>query len=138
MSSFWIARDPGTILRGAGSTVTAIHAFVLDTFSWPTHCSGRLIFHVANVDAFWGHLKEEGFDPEIPQDTSWGERYFHMLESGWPRAVVCSASQLGFGPVGISRLKFPPGGAITCVFAGGLREARHYSYADTRPSARSG
>ncbi|HTF70379.1 MAG TPA: VOC family protein, partial [Edaphobacter sp.] len=28
---------------------------------------GRLIFHVPDVDAFWGHLKEEGFDPEIPQ-----------------------------------------------------------------------
>jgi catechol 2,3-dioxygenase-like lactoylglutathione lyase family enzyme len=41
---------------------------------------GRLIFHVADVDAFWGHLKEEGFDPEIPRDASWGERYFHMLD----------------------------------------------------------
>jgi hypothetical protein len=35
------------------------------------HCDsvsqwGRLIFHVADVDAFWGHLKEKGFDPEIP------------------------------------------------------------------------
>jgi catechol 2,3-dioxygenase-like lactoylglutathione lyase family enzyme len=41
---------------------------------------GRLIFHVADVDAFWGHLKEEGFDPKIPRDASWGERYFHMLD----------------------------------------------------------
>jgi catechol 2,3-dioxygenase-like lactoylglutathione lyase family enzyme len=41
---------------------------------------GRLIFHVADVDAFWRHLKEEGFDPEIPRDASWGERYFHMLD----------------------------------------------------------
>jgi catechol 2,3-dioxygenase-like lactoylglutathione lyase family enzyme len=41
---------------------------------------GRLIFHVADVDAFWGHLKEKGFDPEIPRDASWGERYFHMLD----------------------------------------------------------
>jgi catechol 2,3-dioxygenase-like lactoylglutathione lyase family enzyme len=41
---------------------------------------GRLIFHVADVDALWGHLKEEGFDPEIPRDASWGERYFHMLD----------------------------------------------------------
>jgi uncharacterized glyoxalase superfamily protein PhnB len=32
------------------------------------------------VDAFWIHLKEKGFDPEIPQDASWGERYFHMLD----------------------------------------------------------
>lgn len=41
---------------------------------------GRLIFHVADVDAFWTHLKEKGFDPEIPRDASWGERYFHMLD----------------------------------------------------------
>jgi catechol 2,3-dioxygenase-like lactoylglutathione lyase family enzyme len=41
---------------------------------------GRLIFHVADVDAFWTHLKKKGFDPEIPRDASWGERYFHMLD----------------------------------------------------------
>jgi hypothetical protein len=41
---------------------------------------GRLIFHVTEVDAFWTHLKEKGFDPEIPRDASWGERYFHMLD----------------------------------------------------------
>jgi catechol 2,3-dioxygenase-like lactoylglutathione lyase family enzyme len=41
---------------------------------------GRLIFHVTDVDAFWAHLQEKGFDPEIPRDASWGERYFHMLD----------------------------------------------------------
>jgi catechol 2,3-dioxygenase-like lactoylglutathione lyase family enzyme len=41
---------------------------------------GRLIFHVTDVDAFWAHLKERGFSPEIPRDASWGERYFHMLD----------------------------------------------------------
>jgi catechol 2,3-dioxygenase-like lactoylglutathione lyase family enzyme len=41
---------------------------------------GRLIFHVANVEAFWTHLKESSFDPEIPQDAPWGERYFHILD----------------------------------------------------------
>jgi catechol 2,3-dioxygenase-like lactoylglutathione lyase family enzyme len=41
---------------------------------------GRLIFHVTDVDALWTHLKEKGFDPEIPRDASWGERYFHMLD----------------------------------------------------------
>ena len=41
---------------------------------------GRLILHVTDVDAFWTHLKEKGFDPEIPRDASWGERYFHMLD----------------------------------------------------------
>ena len=41
---------------------------------------GRLIFYVTDVDALWTHLKDRGFDPGIPQDASWGERYFHMLD----------------------------------------------------------
>jgi catechol 2,3-dioxygenase-like lactoylglutathione lyase family enzyme len=39
---------------------------------------GRLIFYVTDVDALWTHLNERGFDPEIPEDAPWGERYFHM------------------------------------------------------------
>ena len=41
---------------------------------------GRMVFYVADVDAFWTHLEERGFDPERPQDASWGERYFHMSD----------------------------------------------------------
>ena len=41
---------------------------------------GRLILHVTDVDALWTHLREKGFDPGIPRDASWGERYFHMLD----------------------------------------------------------
>ena len=41
---------------------------------------GRIIFYVADVDAFWTHLKERGFAPDGPQDASWGERYFHMVD----------------------------------------------------------
>ena len=39
---------------------------------------GRLIFYVLDVDQFWTYLRERGFQPESPQDASWGERYFHM------------------------------------------------------------
>ncbi len=39
---------------------------------------GRMIFYVADVDAFWRQMKELGFVPERPQDAAWGERYFHM------------------------------------------------------------
>ena len=39
---------------------------------------GRLIFYVTDVDALWNHLKDRGFDPEIPRDAPWGERYFHV------------------------------------------------------------
>jgi catechol 2,3-dioxygenase-like lactoylglutathione lyase family enzyme len=41
---------------------------------------GRLIFHVADVDALWVYLCEKGFQPERPRDATWGERYFHMLD----------------------------------------------------------
>ena len=39
---------------------------------------GRLIFYVTDVDALWNHLKDLGFDPEIPRDAAWGESCFHM------------------------------------------------------------
>jgi catechol 2,3-dioxygenase-like lactoylglutathione lyase family enzyme len=39
---------------------------------------GRIIFHVSDVDAFWARLKQNGFEPDRPQDACWGERYFHM------------------------------------------------------------
>jgi catechol 2,3-dioxygenase-like lactoylglutathione lyase family enzyme len=41
---------------------------------------GRLIFHVADVDEVWRYLKELGYQPEVPRDASWGERYFHMRD----------------------------------------------------------
>ena len=39
---------------------------------------GRIIFHVSDVDGFWTRLKQNGFEPDQPQDASWGERYFHV------------------------------------------------------------
>ena len=41
---------------------------------------GRMIFYVADVDAFWEYLRGKGFNPESPRDASWGERYFHMSD----------------------------------------------------------
>ena len=41
---------------------------------------GRIIFHVSDVDAFWTCLKQNGFEPDCPQDAPWGERYFHMRD----------------------------------------------------------
>jgi len=41
---------------------------------------GRIIFHVADVDAFWTSLKEKGLNPHNPQDGSWGERFFHVCD----------------------------------------------------------
>ena len=41
---------------------------------------GRLIFHVADVDACWRLLTDLGFAPEKPRNASWGERYFHISD----------------------------------------------------------
>ncbi len=41
---------------------------------------GRMVFYVADVDSIWAYLQEKGFHTESPQDASWGERYFHMLD----------------------------------------------------------
>ena len=41
---------------------------------------GRMIFYVADVDAFWEYLRGKGFNPESPRDASWGERYFPMSD----------------------------------------------------------
>jgi catechol 2,3-dioxygenase-like lactoylglutathione lyase family enzyme len=43
-----------------------------------TGSGARMIFYVADVDAFWEYLRGKGFNPESPRDASWGERYFHM------------------------------------------------------------
>src|SRR5207245_5266533 len=55
---------------------------------------GRLIFYVADVDAVWRHLKERGFDPPQPQNASWGERYFHILDpDGHELSFACRLGQ---------------------------------------------
>ena len=51
---------------------------------------GRIIFHVADVDAFWSHLRGNGFDPEIPRDASLGRTLFPRARSRRQRTVVCS------------------------------------------------
>jgi catechol 2,3-dioxygenase-like lactoylglutathione lyase family enzyme len=33
---------------------------------------GRLIIYVTDVDGLWKHLRDRGFDPEIPHDAAWG------------------------------------------------------------------
>jgi catechol 2,3-dioxygenase-like lactoylglutathione lyase family enzyme len=62
----------------------------------PTTDWGRMIFHVADVDSSWRYLKEKGFEPNRPQDASWGERFFHMCdpdghELSFARPLISSA-----------------------------------------------
>ena len=42
---------------------------------------GRVIFHVADVDALYERALALGLQPEAaPRDASWGERYFHLTD----------------------------------------------------------
>lgn len=42
---------------------------------------GRVIFHVADVDAVYARAVANGYAAEAePADASWGERYFHIID----------------------------------------------------------
>ena len=42
---------------------------------------GRVIFHVADVDALYRRAVAKGLHPEtVPSDAEWGERYFHIVD----------------------------------------------------------
>ncbi|WP_028228184.1 VOC family protein [Paraburkholderia ferrariae] len=42
---------------------------------------GRVIFYVADVDAFYRAALAAGHTPEFaPRDAPWGERYFHLVD----------------------------------------------------------
>lgn len=42
---------------------------------------GRVIFHVADVDAVYARAVRRGLDPSFaPRDAEWGERYFHLTD----------------------------------------------------------
>jgi uncharacterized glyoxalase superfamily protein PhnB len=42
---------------------------------------GRLILHVADVDALYDRAVAAGFEPStVPRDAEWGERYFHVTD----------------------------------------------------------
>ena len=42
---------------------------------------GRVIFHVADVDAVYDRARAAGYEPSTaPRDAEWGERYFHVSD----------------------------------------------------------
>ncbi|MCC5810281.1 MAG: VOC family protein [Ectothiorhodospiraceae bacterium] len=47
----------------------------------PGHLWGRVIIHVADVDAMHRRATEAGLTPEdAPRDAPWGERFFHIRD----------------------------------------------------------
>ncbi len=68
----------------AFSTLRCGHCFVnlaQREIDVPVPWWGRVIFHVADVDAIYDKAVASGFDVEAPpRDASWGERYFHVTD----------------------------------------------------------
>ncbi len=79
----------GFVLKSGGPTAafTSFHAGVgylnLTRASQEKQWSwwGRIIFHVADVDALHARALAAGLAPAFaPRDAAWGERYFHILD----------------------------------------------------------
>ncbi len=75
------------IRGGATATVTSFRAGTgyLNLTVQPAHRQwswwGRVVFHVADVDALYRRAVAKGLDPQAPpRDAEWGERYFHITD----------------------------------------------------------
>lgn len=82
-------RALGFVMRygGEDAAFTSFHAGVsyLNLIAAPPERCwswwGRVIFHVADVDALYRCALEQGLAPELaPSDAPWGERYFHITD----------------------------------------------------------
>jgi len=72
---------------GASASFSSLHAGTgfLNLIAQPAGRSwswwGRVIFHVAEVDALYRRALAAGLRPEAPpRDAPWGERYFHLTD----------------------------------------------------------
>jgi catechol 2,3-dioxygenase-like lactoylglutathione lyase family enzyme len=66
-----------TSLRGGRCFLNLVAQPAGRRWSW----WGRVIFHVADVDAVYAKALAAGLSPEgAPRDAAWGERYFHVTD----------------------------------------------------------
>ena len=75
------------IRGGATATFTSFRAGTgyLNLTVQPAHRQwswwGRVVFHVADVDALYRRAVAKRLDPQTPpRDAEWGERYFHITD----------------------------------------------------------
>ncbi len=85
---FYRALGFDVIHGGTNATFTSFRAGTgyLNLTDQPAHRRwswwGRVVFHVADVDAFYRRAVAAGLDPQTPpRDAEWGERYFHITDS---------------------------------------------------------
>lgn len=67
-------------LHSAFTTLRSGEAFVnlIATPGYEGRWWGRVIFRIDDADAHHSRLVVAGLRPEVPQDASWGERFFHI------------------------------------------------------------
>lgn len=69
--------------EGAAFTSFSVGEGFVNLILSPSHAGswwGRVIFRVEAVDALCKTLREQGLDPDLPQNGAWGERYFHIKD----------------------------------------------------------
>ncbi len=84
---FYRALGLDVVRGGANATFTSCRAGTgyLNLTAQPAYRRwswwGRIVFHVADVDAFYHRAVAEGLDPQTPpRNAEWGERYFHITD----------------------------------------------------------
>ena len=66
-----------TSLRAGGGYLNLVAEPAQRRWCW----WGRVIFHVADVDAVHARALAAGWRPStVPRDAEWGERYFHLSD----------------------------------------------------------
>lgn len=66
-----------TSMNAGSSFVNLIARPMNQTWPW----WGRVIFYVADVDAMYRQVVENGLRPDAsPRDAEWGERFFHITD----------------------------------------------------------
>src|SRR5918997_463509 len=69
--------SPSTGLRAGGGHLNLAARPAQQRWSW----WGRVIFHVADVDALYERARASGCHPTTaPRDAEWGERFFHLTD----------------------------------------------------------
>jgi catechol 2,3-dioxygenase-like lactoylglutathione lyase family enzyme len=83
--AFYQAIGLDVLYGGAQATFTSFRLgdTFLNLILTPTYAGrwwGRLIFRVDKVDDLHTAFNARGMQPELPEDGSWGERYFHIKD----------------------------------------------------------
>jgi len=68
--------------RAAFSSMKAGEAFVnlVASPGYERRWWGRAIFRVDDVDAHYRRLQAQGLMVDLPQEATWGERFFHVID----------------------------------------------------------